>query len=454
MKRAAVTRRAAIGALAAAGAGFALLGPRRTDARAKGRIVLDYWEKWTGHEGEAMRRVVDRYNESQSRVFVRYFAMAGVDQKALIAIAGGAPPDILGVWNFSVPAFAESNAVLPLDDMAASRGLTRERYARAVWPMLTHRGRLWSMVSTCGSLALFYNRTLFREAGLDPAAPPQTIDELDRCAIALTKEDSGRLTRAGYLHTEPDWWTWHFGYHFGASLYDAESERATAAAPENIRAYEWVQSYPKRWGADRLVRLQSGFGWYGTAEHPFLTGKVAMTMQGPWLANLIKQFKPDLDYAVTPFPVEAPILNPSEPVGLLDSDVLVIPRGVKHPEESFDFIAYTQSREVLEELSTAHCKNSPLAETSEAFVRNHPNKFVQVHAAIADSPRAYLFPRTRIWPEYVAAFDSAMQRMWRLEEPAASALSGVERTAQARLDRVSAMRARRESMRAVPGGGS
>lgn len=446
---AAMTRRGAIGAMAAAAAGYALFGRSASDRAPAGRVTLDYWEKWTGHEGETMRGIVDEFNASQDRVFVRYFAMAGIDQKALIAIAGGSPPDILGVWNFSVPAFAESGAILPLDELAEEFGIRRERYALAVWPMLTHHDRLYAIVSTCGSLALYYNRGLFREAGLDPDRPPRTIEELDAAAISLTAEESpgGRLTRAGFLHTEPDWWTWHWGYFFGGSLYDPASERSLAASPENVRAYEWVQTYPKRWGADRLVTLQSGFGWYGTAQHPFLTGRVAMTMQGPWLANLVTKFRPDLDYGVAPFPVEAQLYDPGAPIGLLDSDVLVVPRGAEHPRESFEFIAYTQRPEIMERLSAAHGKNSPLAHSSPRFVAEHPNRFLRVHDAIANSPRAFRFPRTRIWSEYAAEFDAAMQGMWRLESPAAAALARVQSATQARLDQVVKMRARRGGAR-------
>ncbi len=441
----AMTRRVAIGAMAAAGAGFALFGRRATEEAPAGRVVLDYWEKWTGHEGETMRGIVDEFNASQNRIFVRYFAMAGIDQKALIAIAGGSPPDILGVWNFSVPAFAESGAIIALDEMAEEHGIRPGGYALAVWPMLTHRGRLYAIVSTCGSLAMYYNKGMFREAGLDPEHPPRTIGELDEAATRLTTEESrgDRLTRAGFLHTEPDWWTWHWGYFFGGTLYDAASERSLAASAENVRAYEWVQTYPQRWGADRLVTLQSGFGWYGTAEHPFLTGRVAMTMQGPWLANLILKFRPEMDFGVAPFPVEDRLYDAREPIGLLDSDVLVVPRGAEHPRESFEFIAYTQRQEVMERLSAAHCKNSPLAHSSERFIAEHPNRFLRVHDAIANSPRAFLFPRTRIWSEYAAEFDAAMQGMWRLESPAAAALERVRSATQARLDQVVRMRGRR-----------
>ncbi len=83
-------------------------------------------------------------------------------------------------------------------------------------------------------------------------------------------------------------------------------------------------------------------GVYGSPEHPFLSGRVAMTNQGPWLANRIVEHKNDLDYGVAPFPVAASVYDPARPIGLLDSDVLVIPKGAKHPREAFEFIAYTQ----------------------------------------------------------------------------------------------------------------
>src|SRR6267154_1861495 len=102
----AITRRAALGALAAGAAGFALFGPRGTQAIPSGRIVLDYWEKWTRHEGDAMERVVDVFNKSQSRIWVRYIVVSDIGQKSLVSIAGGNPPDIIGLYSLNVPSYA------------------------------------------------------------------------------------------------------------------------------------------------------------------------------------------------------------------------------------------------------------------------------------------------------------------------------------------------------------
>ena len=219
-----------------------------------------------------------------------------------------------------------------------------------------------------------------------------------------------------------------------------------ANSPQNIAAYEWVQSSARRPGVEPLKRFRSSFGNYDSPLNAFLVGKVAMEVQGPWLANVINAFKPDLDYGVAPFPVAADLYDPAAPVALIDTDILVIPRGAPHPEASMEFIAYTQRQEVVEFLSTVHCKNSPLAGSSPQFLDQHPNRGVRVHDALAKSPRSFLCPRTRTWVQFKEEFNAAAERIWTLASPAAHELSTLQARTQALLDRTSDQRRRRATL--------
>ena len=441
-----ISRRAALVGLGAAAAGYVAFGPSPARDIPKGRIVLDYWEKWTGSEGLAMRRLVDRFNESQSDIFVRYLSIGAIDQKAMIAIAGGSPPDIVGLWSFNIPAFAEAGALTPLDTFAKRKGLSPDRYAKAVWPMMVHHDTLWSMVSTCGTVALFINDDRLEEAGVGGADAPQTIEQLDALADhLLVRRDSGDIDSIGFIHTDPGWWSWLWGYHFGGNLYDQAANTALADSPENVRAYEWVRSYPEKFGTRDLLKFQSGVGYYGTPQAPFLTGRVAMQIQGPWMANLIEAYKPDLNYRAVPMPTSGDIYDPNSPIGLIDGDLLTIPAGAKEPEASFEFIAWMQEREQIEEIAKAHGKISPLREVSTGFLQSHPNRSIAAHSAIANSPRAFGFPKTSVWPRYVSEFDSAFQRIWLMQDEPAPTLTLVAARAQEALDRVDERRARRNA---------
>jgi maltose-binding protein MalE len=200
---------------------------------------------------------------------------------------------------------------------------------------------------------------------------------------------------------------------------------------------------------EAVQRFKSGFAQsYDSAQNALLDNKCAMVVQGPWLANVINAKKPGLDYGVAPFPVRDDLYDERSPYGLVDSDVLVIPRGVKNPEASMEFVAYTQRQQVVEYMAREHFKNSPLATSSDDFLRTHPNRGVRVHDAIAQSERAYLCPRTRTWPQFKDEFDAAMQQMWGLKEPAAVALAAIQDRTQGFLDRAAQQRARR-----APAGG-
>ena len=59
-----------------------------------GKIHVTYWEKWVSFEGVAMQQVVDAFNRSQDRIVVDYYPVSQVDQKTLVATAGGDPPDV------------------------------------------------------------------------------------------------------------------------------------------------------------------------------------------------------------------------------------------------------------------------------------------------------------------------------------------------------------------------
>ncbi|MEZ6318514.1 MAG: extracellular solute-binding protein [Phycisphaerales bacterium] len=463
-----ISRRAALGALAAAGAGFALFGPRRAGDAPAGRTVIDYWEKWTGQEGEAMGRVIDAFNRSQDRIWVRYFATSAIDQKALVSIAGNDPPALVGLWNFSLPMFVESRAVMPLTELDAAYGaeisrafaergfardfrIRRENYTEPAWRIMHHRGVMGGVVNTCSSMAYYYDKSAYREVGLDPEQPPRTIAELDEHAERLTIMSGGKVERSGFLQREPGWWNWLWGYFFGGSLYDAETETATAASPETVRGYEWVQSYPKKFGAQRLVAFQSGFGGYNSAQQALLVGKVASVLHGPFLVNVIDRFKPGFDYGAAPFPVAEEIYDPDRPVGLLESDSLCIPRGCPHPREAYEFLMFTQLPENVEALAIAHAKPTPLAHPSDDFIRRHPNKYVAMHNKLVASPRAFPKPLTRAWPQYESEFNAEIGTMWELTRSAADVLADIQRRAQRFIDVVVERRERRYGRDVAPG---
>ncbi|HUJ70721.1 MAG TPA: extracellular solute-binding protein, partial [Verrucomicrobiae bacterium] len=141
-----------------------------------GKIEISYWEKLTGFEGDAVQAVVDDFNRSQDRIFVKRLTVGEIERKLMLATAGGDPPDVVGLWTSSIPEFSEKGALTPLNGMLERAGVKREDYIPVFWDLCSHHGFMWALPSTPRSNALHWNKKLFREAELDPDRPPRSLD--------------------------------------------------------------------------------------------------------------------------------------------------------------------------------------------------------------------------------------------------------------------------------------
>lgn len=433
-----------LGAMGLTAALLLAFGPRAGDELPADRVVVDYWEHWTGPEEAGMRAIVDDFNATVGRdkhIFVRYLSTSDIEKKTLVATAAGVPPDIAGLYNQNIPQFAAQNALEPLDEMAAAHGITASSYKKVFWDELHYEGHLYGLVSSAFDLGLYYNAEIFRQRagdlrahGLDPDRAPQTIEELDAYAQALDQEDpSGRIFSAGFLPLEPGWYQNYFCIWFGGSWWDKENHRFTFTDPAVIRTYQWVQSYSKRLGAHSETEFRTGLGNFDSPQNAFLAGTVAMELQGTFLANFIRKQKPSMagKWAAAPFPSADPKLKD---VTYCNCDVLVIPRRAQHKSEAFEFMAFVNRQNEMERLARSHCKISPLAKVSDEFLDHHPNPYIRVFDKLAASPNAHPTEPVPILAEVNDEMNNFVQRLALLEVTPEQGLKDMQDRLQAKYD--------------------
>ncbi|HSI73566.1 MAG TPA: ABC transporter substrate-binding protein [Fimbriimonas sp.] len=397
-----------------------------------GRVKVTYWEKWTGFEFSAMKAVVDDFNRSQDKIWVDILPISSIDQKTMMATSAGIPPDLAGLFGPNVPQYVDDGAILALDEMCAEAGIKAEDYIPAYYEIGRYNGKLWSLPTTPASTALHYNVAMLKEAGLDATKPPQTIKELDAYAAKVTVKKDGRLDKSGFMPSEPGWWNWAWGGFYGGRLWNGK-DKITAASPENIRAFTWIADYSKKYGAGELQTFRSGFGNFSSPQNAFMSEKVAMELQGVWMYNFISQFSPKLQWAAAPFPHPEDRPDLAE-TSIVDEDVIVIPRGAKHPKEAFEFIKYLQSQPAMEKLCLGQQKNSPLRKVSEGFWRNHKNPYIKLFNHLAYSKNALVPPKVGIWTQYSSEMTTAYDSIALLKKTPEQALKDVEARMQPLLD--------------------
>jgi multiple sugar transport system substrate-binding protein len=388
-----------------------------------------------------MQATVDAFNASQDRIQVNFVSITQVDRKLLVATAGGNPPDLAGVWLHTVESFADRGALMPLDEFMRADGtepdVWLQRYSSAYANMGRHAGRVYALPTATSANALHWNKALFRAAGLDPERPPRTLAELEDYNRRLTKRDAdGNLLQAGFLPQDPGWWLWAQPLWFGGSYFDADGKVSIAKDPASVAGFAWLRSQTQELGLDSLQRFASGFGPFASSQNPFYSGKVAMTVQGVWLNKFINEFAPSLDYGVGLWPAAHPPASPDAPFVLTEADLIVIPRGARHPKESWEFLRYLASHnpkartraqlQGLEILCFLQQKTSALRDWSPYFTEQHPHRHAQYFRQLESSPGARHLPASGIWHEYTRELTTAAERIRLLEATPEEALGQVQ----------------------------
>jgi multiple sugar transport system substrate-binding protein len=183
-----------------------------------------------------------------------------------------------------------------------------------------------------------------------------------------------------------------------------------------VKLVQWVQSYTQKYGLENINHLTATFGNMSTPDDPFMSGKVAIIIDGVWRYNFIQQFAPGLNYGVANIPEAQPGVDDFT---IAEADMLVIPRGAKHVKEAWEFLKYISTPNLnaqsidelsgVERLCFVQKKPSPLVQWSPYFTANHPNPNVAVFRALADSTHVVTAPKMGIWDEYlrtiILAFD-------------------------------------------------
>ncbi len=151
------------------------------------RNEVIFWHFWGGRDRDVVEDVVRRFNESQHVHYVRAIAMPGnnLQAKLFLSVTGGDPPDLVNQDDPILADWASRGVISPMDSIAPAAAVDRmERFLfKSARELSMVDGRLFAVCNGLDIRALYYNKTLLDQHGLEP---PVTIDQLDQIAETLS----------------------------------------------------------------------------------------------------------------------------------------------------------------------------------------------------------------------------------------------------------------------------
>ncbi|MCZ4514033.1 sugar ABC transporter substrate-binding protein [Streptomyces sp. ActVer] len=189
----------------------------------------------------------------------------GYADKISADAAGGTLPDVVNVSPDLVAPLAKAGLALDLDKSAAKY---KKEYLPGAWASHEIPGMqgTYAFPWYLNTGPLFYNKSLFKEAGLDASKPPKTYDELFDDALELADKSDGKVATLANVPTIED-----FG-RYGVELMNKEG---TAFAFNDAKGVELLTKYKELYDA-KALDSQALTATPESSGKKFLTEAVAM----------------------------------------------------------------------------------------------------------------------------------------------------------------------------------
>jgi multiple sugar transport system substrate-binding protein len=283
-----------------------------------------------------MSKLVDLYNKNhQVKAKVTIIPAANFVQKLGTAASSGTGPDVSSIDLVYAPYFASVGALEDITELADSLPY-KDSLSPSHRRLGTYEDATYALPFTAEASAMYYNKDLFKKAGLDPNKPPTTFAEVRDAAkkIRALGKDYYGFTFAGACGGCN---VFELTPHIWASGGDILSEDGKQAKLDSPQVTDALQLYRDMWTDGSIPSAAKNDA--GTQQIPlFTSGKVGMTPLGAFAIPTVEQAK--INYGTTPIPGKDGKFS-----SFAGGDVISVITGTKNKAGAEDFVKWATDEE-------------------------------------------------------------------------------------------------------------
>jgi sn-glycerol 3-phosphate transport system substrate-binding protein len=261
--------------------------------------------------GGALTEVVDgivaKFEEANPDIKVNAIYSGNYDDtrvRALSALASGEPAQLAVMFSIDAYDLIEQEKIVAFEDIEG----VDQGWLDSFYPALMANGRIegktWGIPFQRSTIVAYYNKDMFRAAGLDPEAPPASWDEMVSMGKALTKDGTYGLMipSTGY----PYWMFQALAIQNGKELMSGDGLETYFDDPAVVETLEFWKSLSTEHGI-----MPEGTVEWGTLRQAFLEGQTAMMWHSTGNLTAVKN-EAKFDFGVSVLPANE---RPGSPTG-------------------------------------------------------------------------------------------------------------------------------------------
>ena len=297
-------------------------------------ITLSGWQS-NPNEKQLLEQVLHQFEVQHPPIKVKHETINDQYMDVIkTRLIGDAAPDIFYLDAFEAPLLMKYGVLEPLNTYINAQFELTD-FEPTLLKAFQLEDQTYGLPKDFSTLALFYNKQAFQEAGINQ--PPKTWDELrdDSKKLTVDKNRDGRKEQYGFGLAPELSRQYFIMTAFGGRLIDRQ-ENAAFFTSGSLKGLQLViEQYRK----DQSSAQPSDVG-ASTGSEMFGQGKAAMVLEGTWAIPYLQETFPKLEFATA----EVPTVNGKK--GTMAYTVAyVMNKKAKHKDAAWQLIAYLTSKE-------------------------------------------------------------------------------------------------------------
>ncbi|RMF91248.1 MAG: ABC transporter substrate-binding protein [Nitrospinota bacterium] len=300
---------------------------------AHAEVTIKFWHAMSGSRIDLLKGMAEQFNKTHPGITVQAQYIGSYNEtlnKTIAAVKAGDPPHVFQLYEVGTRGMIDGGMIVPIGDLAKPGEVDWSDYVDAVMSYYTIEGKLYSMPFNSSTPILYYNKTFFRKAGLDPNKPPETWNQVREIGKKLIESGVAEYGITWNLHS---WYfeQWHAVQNaLLVNNGNGRQGRATKVlfdGPVGVKIVKWWTDLEKE-----KIYLNAGRGW-SNHRKAFISGQAAMmissTSDVTQMTNAFNEKGWELGTGFFPRPDDVPRQGV-----IIGGGTLWITKG--HPQEEID----------------------------------------------------------------------------------------------------------------------
>ncbi len=269
-------------------------------------LQLMIWGR--AEEKKAVIEFVKKFNQIYPEIKVQVLHYPDYHTKLLTMMSGGTPPDVMYMGSEDFPYYAPKDVFLDLKPFVENDPETKlgkfnlsDFYPETVAPF-TYEGKLLGIPKDFTTMVLYYNKTMFDQAGIKYPNANWTWDDFLKAAQALTKPDpeTGNM-KYGFVYENWSgyWMSWI--WQNGGEVLTKDGKSWVIGKGENLQrnadTFQFFYDLMYKYKVAPSIETTREMG----SSQLFETGFVGMATYGRWRCLELKNVK-NFEWDVAPLP--------------------------------------------------------------------------------------------------------------------------------------------------------